>query len=508
MTDFIKHRDGWTALGARAARWLDSMPEHSQKHRGDVLTRRSGDFTQSFHSQQVFDGYYSLGKVQGGGTRIVGSPTARGAFTDRGPAPSNGGFIFALMAYYGKGKGRIVDSWNTGSEANFDGLVCPQHFTQSYLTFNGRTLKTFYGVLETIVPVGVRSLAFYMSGGYRKVGGKDTFYSGSTASVLISGQNVQGFITDDGATQSAGATHYAINQLGWWATPVDLGPGKLMKMDRYVRPTYPDTTIDVLACPGLIFQYSTDAGATWTVFTSSLHATELLTLTSLSNSNDRIAGHDSDNELFNGAMIWQNCIAAPLSRTKSVIVSEVPYIHDPGGGAAKVVKTRVKMGVINSSAGCSITESEVLFDGDPAQADLQVNQLLATKIGVLIIMRPGGDSTVPAHIYLTTDGVTRTFRAAMPFPMYLTGGITGFDTKTLVCPMYDGEHTLYESKDFGLSWHKRCTISKVGIAPPTTGVRLNEFGIITYLREKSLPANSSPATPWFRDSHYDDPPPL
>ncbi|MDQ8046907.1 MAG: hypothetical protein REI11_20045, partial [Patulibacter sp.] len=92
-----KFRNGPTAVGRSAANWLqDDKLTFTTRRRGDVLVRKSGEFTNIFQGEQTFDGYYSLGRVVGEGTRILGSADAR-VFKDRGPAPTGGGFVTSQL---------------------------------------------------------------------------------------------------------------------------------------------------------------------------------------------------------------------------------------------------------------------------------------------------------------------------------------------------------------------------------------------------------------------------
>ncbi|MNR59828.1 hypothetical protein D3C85_1811670 [compost metagenome] len=84
----------------------------------------------------------------------------------------------------------------------------------------------------------------------------------------------------------------------------------------------------------------------------------------------------------------------------------------------------------------------------------------------------------------------------------------------MVCPMWDGKHSLYKSTDYGLTWVRAGTITASGVPPndaPNAGDEeflLKNFTSITYLRENGEPVNASPLTPWFSDSRVPDPPPI
>jgi hypothetical protein len=127
----------------------------------------------------------------------------------------------------------------------------------------------------------------------------------------------------------------------------------------------------------------------------------------------------------------------------------------------------------------------------------------------------GADSwQYPARVRFTSNGTDITDWAEMPLKENYTGGVSGYDTKTLVCPMWDGKHSLYKSLDYGLTWTRAGLITDRGVPPddtPTPGNEqylLKDFTIITYLRKDNLAASASPLTPWLSDSRVPDPPPI
>jgi hypothetical protein len=174
-------------------------------------------------------------------------------------------------------------------------------------------------------------------------------------------------------------------------------------------------------------------------------------------------------------------------------------------GPTPTIKVRVKYGIFDALTGL-LTETGVIYDGDPA--GMPVVGVFSVPGGALmqIIPRDGGSFTVPATIKFTPDGVGFVTLGTMPFAPYRTGLITGVDKKTVVCPMYDGDHSLYETKDWGATWTKRATIYEGAPAPTPGNPVLQRFGQLTYLRKDDIPVIQTPATPWATDCKYPAPP--
>lgn len=500
---FGKFRNGPTSLGRQAANWMQDNDKFSfaTRRRGNVVARKSGEFTNIYQQPDVaLDGYYALGDVQDTGTRVLASAYARGVFADRGPAPDNGGFVLSELGFYGKGWGVMTTSDPVTGATDFDGdpaFIIPRHVLR---TPNGRSLTDIYTYYLAIPQEALGgTLTYQISGGYHYVGTKATFSTGTVFTGLDGdGQYLQAFIYDDGRERSLGATEYVLNQIGWFASPTVLAPGVILKMDRYLRPSDTVTTIVPLACPGLRFNYTTDGGLSWANAVDTMFATELATITGLA---------IGDWNYFNAAISAAQLLSAPLSRTLAVAIGHVPYIETVG--ATKTVKVKVKMGLINTGAGCTLSASTTLFDGLPDDAVRFLSRTpLAIPGGVLVFTRPaagGLEAGAPGRIMFTDDGINLTERAFFPLPEYQTGVVTGIDTKTLVCPMYDGLYTLYESKDWGATWSGRATITENGVPPATGQLVMGNFSILTMLRKEGLPANAAPATPWHFDCRIDPP---
>lgn len=519
----IKFRDGYTPTGSQAANFLSDRRSHPNqtKHTPDSRARRNGEFI-NVTRQKLDAGYFALGTV-GGGLHVVSS-NGLNAFVDRGLAPGGITGAGSGLQPYGKGKGGVWVQGDSDFYLDFAGL--PARVTQVFfkLTKDGETFSDlvdfFVAQPPTTYVLGPFLYAFtgffFTPGGMRDVGGTPTYYSGQAFTGLAGdGQYYQAFLCDDGQTRSLGATFHVPNQLGLYASTNTLAPGVILKMDRYIRPVnYTEPEIDPALCPGLRFYYSTDGGGTWASTSShAMFAAELATITAMP------PGSANSGQAFLDAMLCANIRTAPLTRSLSVAIGWVPYVElvtsEEYPSGIYVVKVKVKLGLVNAGAGCSILPTLTLFDGTP-EAALRFcsRDPLAIPGGVLVFTRPdagGAEWNAPARVMFTPNGTDLTERAFMPLPEFKTGVPTGESTSSLVCPMYDsvdGAYKMYASKDWGITWKARTTISDTAAAPATGTLDMTNFTFITILRRDGVPANAAPATPWLHDCRYPDPPPV
>jgi hypothetical protein len=117
----------------------------------------------------------------------------------------------------------------------------------------------------------------------------------------------------------------------------------------------------------------------------------------------------------------------------------------------------------------------------------------------------------PARVRFTPNGTDVIDWTDMPLKECFTGAVSGYDESTMVCPMWDGQHSLYRSVDYGRSWQRAGLIASNSKPPDESPdpnkeqYMLADFAVITYLRNNSVPANMSPLTPWLSDSNYKSP---
>lgn len=111
-------------------------------------------------------------------------------------------------------------------------------------------------------------------------------------------------------------------------------------------------------------------------------------------------------------------------------------------------------------------------------------------------------STKPTLMW--TDGLTTTTLGIMPFVSAFTGAMTGVGPGKIVCPMFDGENSLYELRN-DMTWVKRATISDMAAAAIPLNWVLQNFSRLTFLRKDARPVSATPSAPWMSDSRKSPP---
>lgn len=497
-----KYRDGYSSTGRQGALWLAAGDqEFSQKRTIDARVTRCGDFIQVFKNPDTdVAAVYSVGRNVGGTWQVRGAANAVGLFQEIG-APLDGVSLLPNLGLYGKGlmySMRAVagtpavvqdfagNDWNKAAFEVFRsrrGVEPEGYYSADAIVPNFLTVPYTHYV-ETVLP------------GWRDVAGAPTFYQGLMATQMASGGNPSHlFVRDDGVTQALGATLGYPSSIAWYATGATLAPGVLVKFDRYLRAGTP-----YFGAPVLVVTKSNDAGATWAAVASHpLVDTELATINALANSGT------TNLTRFNEAAAWLRIHTAPLSRATSVVVAVVPYMD------GTTLKSRVKMGTIDSGTG-SMTGTTVLLDNaTPANADVFFRALMAVPDGVLIFTRPlAPDSNVwsrPARIQITTNGSALADVGTMPLVENRTGTIVrALSERRIVATGYDaGAHRLYQSTDNGATWTRRAVISDSSRPPQTAenGQNLADFADVVYPRQGQAAINALPATPWLTDIRID-----
>lgn len=495
----IKYRDGWTPTGLHAANRLqqDGL-EISQRVRGNTIARRLGDFTTVRQGEQILDGIYSLGLIDGA-YKIVGSVTGRGTFSKLGDAGTGSWAVVPALAFYGRGKGMVPFIQNSGFILNFDAKACLVVHVDYSTTPNGRQMTPHYDYYFAAAPGEPGATTYFHNGYYWDDAGTRTFAVGySGLAVSDDGQHRSFFIYETDAGRSLGATISLVNQIAIEPKVVAAGPGRFLMLHRYFRPSYDDSIVDVGSTPGTFRSYSVDGGQTWT----------------FSSSGDMFDDFDSVNtlvptdyhygDLYNSAVLLLDLQMVMIKGTLGFAVAQVPYcvmVDDQ-----PTIRVKMKYGLCDTAANFLLSSTGTIFDGDPV--DAPVVQIFGVEGGAVMLTtyRSAGLWTQAGQIQFTPDGVAFSAGTAMPFAGCSTGVISAFDKLAIVCPMYDGEaHALYESKDLGVSWTKRATIYEGAPAPDAGDPVLQRFGAVTCLRRDNLPTVQTPATPWATDSRYPAP---
>ena len=513
--NFPKHRNGATAPGNAAAQFLGREGEVWLKKRrfGAMGLNRGGLLETRITDQVGEDGFYSLGRVNGE-QRIVGSATARGVFTDRGPAVADdgsGGFEIRQLFFYGRGLASDYFSQLEGFFEDFDGHDNALFETEVYRTRDGRNMAPYY-MTDLTGPIGTDLWAtafFIYPGAYYFDGDTLKFQTGwCYRTTGGDGQHKFEFIQDDGRGGVLAVTvPQVLNQIAAYAVPQRIGPQNFVLMETFVRPRYPFTSIDEAACPGLRFSFSDDNGTTWIPASSTEMYQEFFdTLLDL-----------PSGELwalpFNNATQAAGFTVVPLSASRALVYGVVPYIEVISIPEVTYnLKGKVKLGIADRSSR-TILSTLTLFDGAINEAgDFWRTSAESHRGGAVVLERPirpdHQEWAHPLRIMFTPDGMEYVEIGFTPQPSYKCGLLTAVSPTQLFLPMYDGVHSLYESRDRGATWTRRATLSENGPVPePDQDQTLQDFAVVTFLRRDGLPANGSPGTPWVCDARITAPAP-
>ncbi len=503
----VKNRGGFSPSARRHATQLDAIGV-------DFLHRRNGDGSTSRKSGgrlyaepslgelPDFDGFYSLGDV-GGKYRIVASSDARGRFVDRGDAGSEA-FNFPALGFFGKGKGAVSKLTTLGTVPNFDGRACYQFNLDLFTTRNGKSL-TPYSSAFACAPHNEYMLTNYHGGRVLEVEGEPVFQFATSFMNVMTGGEFAGqhspiymIHTKDGAT--IGDIIVKENQIQAAPRVAHLGPSRRVMMCITLWPTYSPTIAPTSATPGLYFQDSLDGGRHWNL-TSAL---------------DSVFGDGLDQlKAACGAwtpakaVVWNKAVQGARLTTyqpqpnTDVFVAVCPYAANVSGTLTAM--GRVKLGKRDPMTGQFVVAS-TLYDGTIEQAVTfagsgGIEFYRDGAAGVLLFVRPvTGTEWGEPRAVIWTDGESHSYIGAMPMANQFTGIVTAAARRELLCPMFDGQFSLYGSTD-GLQWSRRATISPVGTPPNAADhdLALQNFGQITLLRNDNFPAILTPSAPWASD---------
>lgn len=503
---FPKHRGfgPGSAAGAKKARFLDTIDAPFLHHTApDGTTARKSGFgqlsvTPGAEEELAVDGYYSLGRVNGA-TRIFGSLDCR-TFTDRGPAPAQGGFTHSAVGYYGRGFGFVTEDAARASRVDFDGNTVAAWDSTHLRTRTGRTLVPYAGDQFDLGPRPRAVGRPYMPGGYRYVGDQAVFCRAAIGPMLEGGQYHLGAFTDNGSGTMERVVGPSVPGQILWEVDCDVvAPGTYVAVAKYMRPAKVPTAGAPAACPGLKLYYSTDAGSSWSEGTAAIWQEEMESLTSMPVNPQTTA-------VFQRAISWTVYTACAIDANRSVVFMTVPRVQHVSGNDYEVY-VRVKLGLLDHQS-FTITQTRLLWEqnvspyGAGTLASLRQMMTLPGG-GALVATFQGGPSS-PVWFRRTYDGTTFEDLGDLGFAAYLTGGMVGIDRKHMGIVLYDGAHSLYETKD-GIAWRRRATICENGAAPDPSAYSLLDFRDVTGLRNNNRPLPSRPHAPWVTDCRYEAP---
>lgn len=497
----VKQRGLWSPQGRKKAQALDAVSAPYLKSRnGDgSITKKAGPFLSSYKSAEPpleQDGFYSMGYVDGKYV-LVGSSDARGKFVFRG-VPGTQSFVVVSLGFFGRGLGSVSELEVVGSSTTFDGRLATVYRADLYTTSNGKSVNLRYTQNFISFPEQMGIAVSYAAGRTMLFAGQPTFQTGMAfVRTNGAGQLLPSYLVEVSGTKTVSTLNYDVGQLNGRPDVEHFSPSDLVAIVPTMLPSYSPTSISTAATPGLRFHKSSDGGRTWT-YTSDMDAVFATELAQL-----RSVLLPSAPTLFGR---WNNAVLSAAVRAYSptpaswVFVAVVPYAENVGGSL--LAKGKVKVGVREVATGAFIP-TLTLFDGDIDDAfifasaggiEFHYNGLP----GVLLFTRPTSVNRInePRQI-VWTDGYTAVPLGPMPYANKHTGGVTAVSRRELICPMYDGQHSLYSSRD-GIVWRRRATIFEGGPVPADRLV-LDNFAQVTFLRDAGRPALLTPEAPWASD---------
>lgn len=520
---FGKFRNGVTSLGRQAANWIqdgDNLSFKTRRRADGVVARKSGEFTNIYQAPAGIDGYYSLG-FNGTTQRVMGSATARGVFSDRGEFVADDGSTsnsVNRLYFYSRGWAAALRFERVGSIADFNGKPAPAWQVHHAKTTNGKKFIEVFNLLNVGAFIGDNwDYPTNLSDPTVLIGGAQAAVGVGYIGITEGGQYKFVHVDDDTETVTPRVVDTVANQLAYAFNPSVTSPRTRVAAGRYMRPTYPQLTapapINSAACPGLVVMFSDDMGVSWTPASSTAAFDEIEDTVLPMVVPDSAANWSAVNRLFNAAMSWAGFAPpAPISRRYSLSISNVPYmVPDADKYEGFRLKLKAKIIMIDSVAK-TVFETATLIDGEIEDSGYYFGSITPIAGGMLFQYKPqtqpdSRDNAI--HCAFTKDGVGIVYQPPMPFPAWLTGSLFAIDTKTVGCAMYDGEYSLYESKDLGATWKKRAVISANGtpIKEPFADYLIN-FQSVLQLRINSQNANPMPGAPWATDERLPNPPPI
>ena len=523
MTDqFPKNRGGWSGPGRTAAYSLASEGDNSatwgRKRRFGAEARNKGGHLTVKVDDQAVDGFYSLG-TEGEEGVVRGSATARGNFFLRGPAPASELGIPQLLS---RGNG---SAWTLSAFAYVGDIASKfgpnrVYRVDSYITRDGKTpiIRLPLGAVGANDGAGTRTASIFTTIGARRDGRYE--HAMCYPALNTDGDNVIAVAFDDGKAQRVLIAAEVPGQIIFPLAFNRLGPSTYLGLGGayfWRGATIPG--YDRTQHPGLFFFASTDGGFTWTIFPA-----------------PALTAHEQAQYLANMGPMgdWSTCnltamntgaSIVPLSRTTALVyaILSSPDEAPPGpwSPGTRYGNARVRIGVADLEAE-TVSLVDTLFD--PPFTTLGANYLspaftrwerggcIAPGGGALLFFNDADYSanwTSNPTIFFTASGPL-SLVGSMPIQAGRAGVPLAVSSSQLFMPVYDGEtHELFESKDRGVTWKRRATISTLatetlpGALGANTGPR--SFGALVYLRDDGRPKNATPGAPWLSDDRITPP---
>ena len=502
---YPKLRDGPTAIGESHIRALHQVSDAL----APFLTKEGPDGTIAYkkngfdevHLRATIDGYFCLGDLGDTSTvYVMASPTARGAFTNRGAQSGVQNFVIPQLDYVGKGFCLVPRTRTSVNYANF------------FKTKDGRS----FSLLDiTFGPLGLQS--FGLSVGYYIQLPNAGVYRSTPTDPKIHNFGFS-YLFDLGAEPPVNSIPvFAVYQDGSFVLGAPLAyPGASMSVPQVMQAG--PGSMYALTCSyangvdefGLVgapfFSKSIDMGVTWAFVPSGTLFDNILALRATAVSTAGLTerrrlvenwqqGLGFMKDLVHGASLNPDTfsVVMPLMDSLEWLTS-----GDPGHGMPYIALTM---------DGSSIATTFIFPFRFP---DTTIASMFHFKGAVYM---QTSDATEHA-LWKTTNGTDWTMHTALPFASCNTGFISFDSTKRMLLPVFDGDYSLYESLDEGLTWRKRATIHKTNYftivdgegvsatvpAPNPAWRSLQRFGVLNFVSQGGVPAPLFPQAPWIGDS--------
>jgi len=530
MADFPKDRGPRNLAGRSAARTLAGDDQWARKNRFGAVARNKGGWLEVQAPQAVqIDGYYALGSVNGE-IHIMGSPTGRGTFLDRGVFATTDGFnpqSAAQIRPFGKGYGALTSIEFLGYQDDFNSKAAPTWRLSSFSTYTGKKITPEWNV-QIVSPntgefPGYTGVVASRPPAVVNTEGPADWQAEAKTFVLMGEddfgvvQYAFGYVYQkpfaDPPVLSLTVMNTPVFQLPHEMLTTNLGPLSTFGLGSFLRPTYSqddqDHPIDIAACPGLTGQFTNDGGLTWEP------ASSMAAFQEFYDTVQTIEAIPTNSDEYNRCVTWAGLQAVPVADNFAIGICVVPYIV----GTVPTPFTqmgKVKLVLIDGDAK-TVMPGITLYDGEYKDAfHYYSGGGCAVKGGAAILYTPQTEADYHDNhpiIGFTTDGVGMISSIPLPRPAWHVGPLRAIDKDTIGCVMFepaDGEYVWYASNDLGNTWTRRATVASVanGALAPTKveeAPYLLEFSAVTQLRANMTPQYAEAGAPWASDARLDPP---
>lgn len=521
---FPHNRNGYSNLGRMDAQELASIDvPFLHRQRNGALSQKKDD--QLYVTLNAKVGLFLTSAYDGTalkhivvGRDVVANFGLRGKFgiesTDGGASP-----LQYPVSFYGAGRAQLVRIQKTTSKW----LATPwygdidKYTLSAYTSADGRTFALGFNNLLITTNAFNPSPVQVLGGGWVGYGVRTFRAEYAALTINDAGQIRTAYLVRDSKVSAA-----YFPEVANWRQPMRpavqrAGPNSRIMLRRYAYSAQAAGQPADTANP-LQFSWSGDAGTSWNPLAVSDMDAPVTDLIARVNAAIPVA---SERNIFLIPIVQATTFqVAPLNAFLGLITMTVPYAFTDGAALYGFsVNMRVVTGVIDLISGF-VSSTSVAYDsrlhaGEGYNlAQYFVHQLIPVKGGVVAVTRPTpGVSGAPNYAGLrtmqfTSDGMTFSGARTMPGISSVMGRVTATSALTLVCPMFDGVHSLYATKDRGATWARVCTIASTAFfpAPGASQWELLQFNnVVRLLGANGRPSSMTPAAPWATDARIAPP---